>query len=52
MTQLNVLLATERLILRPFTEADLGAMHAIWSDRPHPPADRHGSGRDQALPGS
>jgi RimJ/RimL family protein N-acetyltransferase len=25
-------ITTERLIIRPFTEADLAAMHAVWSD--------------------
>jgi [ribosomal protein S5]-alanine N-acetyltransferase len=25
-------LTTDRLIIRPFTEADLAAMHAVWSD--------------------
>lgn len=27
-----MLITTERLIIRPFTQADLSAIHAIWSD--------------------
>ncbi len=48
---MRVLITTERLVIRPFTPADFGAIHAIWSDPEvmmHIPGTAHDQERSRA----